>query len=293
MELQPKFDIVDTQVHIGPGKIEETLTAMDALGIRSILIDEYWLEDFFSYHPHHNLNNGEIRPVCPTAELAAQMYPDRFSWVLRVNRNDPEYGAIIRMVKDSPYGRAIRIIPGMNPVEIKAFVEGGYNHILEAVSESGLPLCLYLPDQPDLIARTAQKFPELKIIVDHCGLYNNQMRTTLSGGKPFSQEEQLEMFDRVLALSEFCNIALKWAHYSTMFGIPSFPGRDLQPVLRKAISAFGADRILWASDFSVNQMGENWGEILYGVKGNAELSQQELAALLGENARRWFNWPAK
>ena len=36
------MEIVDAQVHIGPGRIEETLAAMDALGIRAILIDEYW-----------------------------------------------------------------------------------------------------------------------------------------------------------------------------------------------------------------------------------------------------------
>ena len=37
------MDIVDAQVHIGPGRIEESLAAMDALGIRAILIDEYWM----------------------------------------------------------------------------------------------------------------------------------------------------------------------------------------------------------------------------------------------------------
>ena len=63
--------IIDTQIHIGPGKIEETLAAMDALGIQSALIDEYWLSDMFAYHPNHPLENGAIRPVCPTAELAS------------------------------------------------------------------------------------------------------------------------------------------------------------------------------------------------------------------------------
>ena len=39
------MDVVDTEVHIGPGGIERTLAAMDALGIRFILIDEYWTGD--------------------------------------------------------------------------------------------------------------------------------------------------------------------------------------------------------------------------------------------------------
>jgi hypothetical protein len=36
------MDIVDAQVHVGRGKIDATLEAMDALGIRSVVIDEFW-----------------------------------------------------------------------------------------------------------------------------------------------------------------------------------------------------------------------------------------------------------
>ena len=37
------MDIVDAQIHIGPGRIEERLAAMDAPGVRAAPIDEYWL----------------------------------------------------------------------------------------------------------------------------------------------------------------------------------------------------------------------------------------------------------
>ncbi len=63
-------DIVDTQIHIGPGGIEETLAQMDALGIRAALIDEYWFTGTAN-QPHHVLAGGVQRPVAPTAELAA------------------------------------------------------------------------------------------------------------------------------------------------------------------------------------------------------------------------------
>jgi predicted TIM-barrel fold metal-dependent hydrolase len=218
------------------------------------------------------------------------MYPERFAWVLRVNRNDPEVATIIRMVKQSPHGKAIRIIPGMNPMNVKAFADGEYNPVLKAVSENGLPLFLYLPDQPELIAACAEKFPDLKIIVDHCGLYNNAMRQGLSNSGTFTEEQQIQMFNKVLQLSKYSNVILKWAHYSTMFNIPAFPGEGLRPILRKAIEHFGAERIIWASDFSVNQIGENWGELLYSVKNNLTLSDSEMSSILGGNARRLLNW---
>ncbi|WP_176718198.1 amidohydrolase family protein [Paenibacillus kribbensis] len=289
----PASGVVDTQIHIGPGGIEEMLAAMDALGIQSVLIDEFWLPSL-DYQPHHDLSSGGIRPVNPTAELAAQLHPERFSWVLRVERTDPEYAAIIRMVRDAPSGRGIRIIPGMTLKDTQAFANGEYDHILAASEKAGLPLFLYLPDHPELIAAAAKKFPNLRIIVDHIGLYSNDMRTMFGGAVPArSSKEQMALFDKVLALSKFPNIALKWSHTSEMFETPVYPGEDLQPLLRKAISSFGADRIMWASDFSVNQRGENWSEILYGVKGNFKLSDQERAAILGGTARKWLNWPVQ
>lgn len=284
-----KLDIVDTQIHIGPGGINETLAAMNALGIQSVIIDEYWLKDYFSYDPHHNLENGEIRPTCPTAELASQMYPDRFSWILRVNRKDPEVENIIQMIKRSPHGKAIRIIPGMNPQDVKAFEAGEYDSILKCASDNQLPLFLYLPDQPNMIAECAKKYPQLQIVIDHCGLYNNAMRQGLSDGKVFTKQQQLEMFHKILQLSVYPNVYLKWAHYSTMFEIPAFPGIDLTPILRSAIEHFGSNRIIWASDFSVNQSGENWGELLYSVRNSLDLSEDELEAILGMNARKLLN----
>lgn len=53
------LDIIDTQAHIGPGQIERTLSAMDALGIRGLVIEEYWLENYFNFDPHETL---EVEP---------------------------------------------------------------------------------------------------------------------------------------------------------------------------------------------------------------------------------------
>lgn len=284
------LDIIDTQAHIGPGGIEETLSALNVLGIRGLVVDEYWLQNFFAYEPHEKLENGAIRPICPTAEEAAARYPDRFAWVLRVNRLDPEYKAQVNKVRDSAGGRAIRLIPGMDPREVAAFTAGEYDALLGAICDSGLPLFLHLPDRPELIAQRARRFPALRIVVDHCGLFNNAMRAMNPAAKPLSDDEQLALYDRVLALGELPNVGLKWAHYSTMFHIPAWPGEGLRPILRKTINAFGTERIMWASDFSVNQSGDTWGELLYSVLDDTDLTETERAALLGGTARAWLNW---
>lgn len=286
------MDIVDAQIHLGPGGIDETLAAMDALGIRAALIDEYWLRAFAN-EPHHLLPGGAFRPVAPTAELAAQLHPERFSYLLRVHPQDPEYAAVIRQVRDAPGGRALRIDPGMSRATATGFAAGDYDHIAAAASDCGLPLFVFAPDQPEAFARLAAAFPQLKIVVDHCGVFSNAMRASIGGGLPARDDAgQRVLFDAVIALAEFPNVALKWGHSSGMFDKPVWPGEGLWPILRAAIAGFGADRIMWASDFSVNQRGESWAELLFGVKGDPDLSQDEREWVLGRTARAWLNWPA-
>lgn len=285
------MDIVDAQIHMGPGGVAEVLAAMDALGIAGALIDEYWLRSPPN-QPNHPLPGGGYRPVSPTGELAAQLHPARFRYLLRVHRLDPEFGAIIRQVRDAPGALALRIDPGMSPAEMEAFASGGYDPILGAAEECGLPLFAFAPDRPEAFARAARAFPGLRLIVDHCGIYANSMRQSFAELPPLSADEQLAMFDRVLALAEHPNLALKWGHASGMFDTPVWPGEGLRPILRRAISAFGGQRIMWASDYSVNQRGESWAELLFGLRANADLTDDERAAMLGGTARAWLSWPA-
>ena len=188
--------IVDAQIHLGPGRIEETLAQMDALGIGAALIDEYWLRSFAN-EPHHLLAGGVQRPVAPTAELAAALHPGRLSYLMRISRDDPEYAAIIRLCRDAPAAKALRIDPGMSPALRASFAEGGYDHIFKAASEAGLPLFAFAPDDPAAFARAAQAFPELKLIVDHCGVFSNSMRTS------FAQVPPLDEYDILLDVAGY------------------------------------------------------------------------------------------
>jgi predicted TIM-barrel fold metal-dependent hydrolase len=283
------MDIVDAQIHLGPGRIEETLAQMDALGIRAVVIDELWS---FSQEPHHKLPTGGYRPLSPTAEIAAQLHPDRFSYLLRLNPRDPEATALVRLVRDAPGGRALRVDPGSSRARAQAFAEGGYDHVFAAATDANLPIFVWAPEQPEAFARLARKFPRLRIVVDHCGVFNNAMRAMFApGSEPLGPAQQLALFEQVCALGKFPNVALKWGQSSELFDLPAWPGEGLWPILRRALDAFGPERVMWASDFSVNERGENWADLLYGVKGDPDLTQDEREWVLGRTARRWLDWP--
>ncbi|WP_167855001.1 amidohydrolase family protein [Mangrovimicrobium sediminis] len=283
-------DIVDAQVHIGPGGIEHCLAAMDALGIRSVLVDEYWMSSG-NGDPGYLLPNGVFRPLQPTAELAAMLHPSRFSYLVRVDRRDSELEAIVRMAGEAPYARAVRVTPGISQLEASAFAQGEYDAVCAACLAAALPLFVFAPGQAQAIGRYASKFPDLRIVIDHCGLTSPAMARATGRDSSVQDPAQWQRsFDDILALSAFPNVAFKWAHAPAMFESPGYPSDALGPYLRRVLDAFGAQRVMWASDVTANQTGESWAELLFGLRGLAGVSPSEKQALLGATARTWLDW---
>lgn len=69
------------------------------------------------------------------------------------------------------------------------------------------------------------------------------------------------------------------------------PGRIDETLAAMDALGIGAERIMWASDFSVNQRGESWADLLYGVLGDPDLTQSEREWVLGRSLRTWLDWP--
>jgi predicted TIM-barrel fold metal-dependent hydrolase len=286
-------DIVDAQVHINRGMVEPTLLAMDALGIRSVLIDDFWL-DLENYtaqqDPGYRLANGAWRPAWPQAELASILHPDRFAYFVRLNRVDPQLESVMRVIGSSPHARAFRLLAVWTLEEAEVFVNGGYEPLLDIAQDIGLPVCMSIPGYVEYLPRYLRKYPKLSFVVDHLGMgLENHPH-----GRAKAEEARavsLGYFDEVLKLAEHPNVAIKWSHVQRGLKAPDYPYEAARPFLRRAIQAFGADRILWASDNTV--IPEHaWADMLYAIKDNPELSQEEKAWILGRSARRILNWPA-
>lgn len=284
------MEIVDSQIHFGPGGIDKTLAAMDALGISAVLADEFWGLD--NWGPGYTLPNGAYRVTSPTGELAAWLHPDRFSYVLRIDRLDPEAESLVRMAKDAPHCRAIRMLPALTAVELDAFEAGGYDPVFALAERIGLPVFLFIAGHVELMPRYLSRFAKLQFIVDHCGMPMEANISFLDAATPDQQQRGPDVgyFDEVLKLAAWPNAALKWSHAQGMFGIRDYPSTGLRPYLRRAIDAFGARRIMWASDHGGNQTGETWGELVHYLRDNPELSDDEKAWLMGGTVRAVLDW---
>lgn len=295
------MDIVDSQVHLGPGGAAEMAAAMDALGVRSVLIDEWWMGT--AGDPGYRVGDGGFRTASPTAELASWTYPGRFSYLIRLDRRDPELRSVVRLARDATYVRALRISPGMTRAELADFASGAFDELFAAASDYGFPIFVYLGGHAPLLTRYLQKFPDLKVIICHCGMPPaGRMLAAVAALEALpdsadywatlGQQPLAERFGNVLRLADFPNVALKWAHAPVMFGAAGYPNASARPFLRQALDAFGAERVMWASDISANQTGETWAELLFALRTNPDLSEHELAQVLGRTARAWLSWDA-
>jgi predicted TIM-barrel fold metal-dependent hydrolase len=141
--------------------------------------------------------------------------------------------------------------------------------------------------------RYLEKFPGLRFIVDHCGMpieANVSFRDAPTPGQEHTGPD-VGYFDEVLKLGGYPNVALKWSHAQGMFGMRAYPSIGLRPFLRRALDAFGPERVMWASDYGGNQTGETWGELLHYIRDNPDLSDTEKAWLMGGTVRAILDWP--
>jgi predicted TIM-barrel fold metal-dependent hydrolase len=288
------MDIVDAQLHMEQGPIEITLASMDAIGIRSVMLEEFWYwikspNPIFN-HPGFELSNGSWRASYPGAELASLKYPDRFSFFVRIDRRDPEIESVMRVIASSPYAKAFRFLATRTPEEAEIFMAGGYDKAFEIAQDIGMPVCLAIPGYVEYLPRYLKKFPRVNFVVDHWGLatkYNTTGRSIADSSRVLSPNYMGE----VLKLGEHLNVSIKISHAHMFFDATEFPYDPIRPHLRAAIQAFGADRVVWSSDCTVLRPAISWANLVHYIRDDPEFSRREKEKILGRNARRIFNWP--
>ena len=271
------MDIVDTQIHLFLTMgIEGGLAAMDALGIQAALIDEFWGYPSGSTHPSpgYELPGGVFRPLAPGAEMASLRHPDRFSYLLRVDHRDPDLDALIRQTAANPSARAIRV-EARTEAEVQDLADGKYAAVFESAAQHQVPVSVLTFGNAPLLDSYAGRFSDAQIIIDHVGL-----PSTLAG------------YDDVLRLARHPNIALKWCHAAPVFDSREYPFESVMPQLRRALDAFGRERIMWASDFTAIRSGHRWGDMLFYIRESAALTLEDKEWILGRTARAILNWPA-
>lgn len=128
----------------------------------------------------------------------------------------------------------------------------------------------------DAAYELAKDFPDTRIIVNHTGLPADR------------SDDGLKQWRKALSLiADAPNAALKISG----IGLPGRPWtvEDNEPVVLDAISIFGSDRIMFASNFPVDGLTASFETIFSGFdRITAGFSDENRAAMFCENARRIY-----
>ena len=62
-------------------------------------------------------------------------------------------------------------------------------------------------------------------------------------------------------------------------------------LVSRIVDAYGANRIMWASDFTIREHEVAWIDRLLSVRESPVLTKEEKAWILGKTARKVLDWP--
>lgn len=296
------MEIIDAQVHLNMIGLEAGLVAMDAAGVDALVIDEFWgFDDLRRPLPSYPLPGGSVRHVSPVGELAVAKHPDRFAYLTRCQPDDPGLDRVIGELRTRPGRLALRILPFVpfppsagerpeNDDAVDAFaaelVGGRYDRYFARAQDAGVPVFIQvngigIRGRLDAIRQIAVAYPALPVIIDHLGVAMPGAR----GVRP----DRFAQFEEVAGLAALANVHLKWGH-ATRLSEERYPFADVAVALRAMVTAFGADRVMWASDWTLDLEFSSWAESFGYIRDDSLLTEAERAAVLGGTVRRVLRW---
>jgi L-fuconolactonase len=149
---------------------------------------------------------------------------------------------------------------------------------LREVAQHGLRYDLLArPPNWPYLTQVAEAVPDLPLVIDHIA-------------KPNIKTRQFDDWAATMArAAEIPRMMCKVSGMVTEADWQRWQPADLKPYITTAIELFGADRVMWGSDWPVCLLAGSYAQVfnalLYGLSG---LSEQDKARILGENARRFY-----
>jgi predicted TIM-barrel fold metal-dependent hydrolase len=236
-----------------PFSMEEALREMDAAGVdRAVLIPASCEGD----------RNDLVL-------AAVRQQPGRFRAMGLLNINAPGARSQISEWKQQP---------GMLGLRLTFSRQSPEDWLWEECEAAGVPIMLGLTQLDlDPIARAAQRFPDLRLVVDHLGIPKGR-----------KDDHAFTDLHRLLALAKYPSVAVKVSalpHHTT----DSYPFRNLHPHLKRVYDAFGPKRMFWGSDL-VRLHCPYRQVITMFTEEMPWLSSADLEWIMGRGVCEWIGW---
>ena len=243
------------------GQVERFLHHMDENGVQYAIVVAHLDE----HDPENNTR----------ALVHAKEKSDRFRVLANVHLNKPDAMDKLNELLGAP--GLVGVSYYLSGEDNCEWMEPG--PLWDKILEHGLAVNLNLhPHQHDKLRELATAYLETPFLVCHLG-------------GPTIRGEPNSNWPNILRSAEVGNIYMKisgFAYYSKRNW--EYPYDDVLPYIEKIAEAFGAERMLWGSDYPPTMRYMTYRQSLEVVRTHCTfLTEEERALVLGGNAQRLFN----
>ncbi|BDC50880.1 amidohydrolase [Bryobacterales bacterium F-183] len=149
---------------------------------------------------------------------------------------------------------------------------------LKELARRGIPYdILVKPPQLHVVEPLVDRVPDLQVVIDHIA-------------KPYIKDRIFDGWAQQMeAIAKIPHVHVKMSGMITEADHTSWSAESLRPYVQHVYWKFGADRILFGSDWPVCLLAGTWKEVLAAfTQALGPLDQHTRAKMLGENAARFY-----
>lgn len=222
-----------------------------------------------------------VQPLYPgednryVADTAAAM-PERFAAVCVVDPRRPEAPNRLEYWVRERGCKGLRLRPRV-PDETAAFNAPKSSALWDRVQALKVVVSLLAsPQHLQTVARWAERYPDVAITLDHMAYPD------IAAGI------DALAFQDLLALARYPGVFVKVSGYY-YHSVEPYPYRDCWTAFRAIYDTFGADRLIWGSDFPHVLLKTDYRRnLLLQERAYTFLSSHELGRIMGENAAELY-----
>ncbi|MCX7137399.1 MAG: amidohydrolase family protein [Proteobacteria bacterium] len=208
---------------------------------------------------------------------ASTAHPKRFAVMGRLDPQDPKSRGQLANWRQQAGMLGLRFTFHI-PVLVTLRTEGHMDWVWGEAEKAGVPVYLLVPHPlVHLIDKVAQKYPGLKITMDHLSLSSSK-----------KDAEAFHDLDMLLAIAERPNVAAKVSAlpcYST----GKYPYKELHDYIRRAYDAFGPKRLFWGTDLSRSPITYRQHVTMF-TEEIPWLTSEDKEWIMGRAVCEWLDW---
>jgi L-fuconolactonase len=218
---------------------------------------------------HYRYDNSYLADVL-------KQYPQYFQGVCRVNPLDAAAPDHLSRLKEQGF-RGVRLSPSGDAAG--DWIRGPLMPPLwERCASLNVPMTVLAPigRMPD-VARLAERFPELTIVIDHMA------------DCPVDQPREL---DKLIDLRRYPKVFVKISHTWSLSKQP-YPYLDAQEHVKRLHQTYGPQRLMWATDWPIVENAATYTKALTVVRDDMKfLNDEDKSWMLSKTIERVWPFPS-